>query len=187
MFKEKNRQSIHISFLLFAFLFKYLNKWQVVVILLVLLFITVVVVPKMKSRNFLYRQFEKKYSQGAIAYFSTLIVLTLIFPLYIVAASWAVLSLGDGMATLIGKNFKAQELPWNKNKSYYGSLAFVFFATLGATILLKWMMPGFSLGHVFSIGLKASIVAAVVETLPWRFSDNSTVPIAAAVVVFLLT
>lgn len=186
MFKEENRQGVHILFFLFTFLFKYLSRFQVLVLLLILLFITVTIVPRFRVKDYLYRQFEKKYSRGAISYFLTLFVLALIFPLHIVAVSWVILALGDGMATLVGKNFKAQELPWNKNKSYYGSMAFIFFAAIGSLILLKWLVPGLSIGQAFSIGLKTSIVAAIVESLPWQLDDNITVPLASAVVIYFL-
>jgi len=186
MFKEESRQSIHILFFLFAFLFKYTSKFQAVILLLALLLITVFIVPKLRARKFIYRQFERRYSQGAIIYFSTLLILTLIFDLYVVAASWAILALGDGMATLVGKNFKAQGLPWNKDKSYYGSLAFILFATLGAAVLLKWILPDISFSQSLSIGFKAALIGAVIESFHWRLSDNATVPIASAVVISFL-
>jgi len=186
MFQEKNRQGVHILFFLFAFLLKFLSRFQVIILLLVLLFLTVAVIPKLKVKNYLYRHFEKKYSHGAIYYFLTLLGITLFFPLHIVAVAWIVLALGDGMATLVGRNFKTQELPWNKDKSYYGSLSFIFFATLGSFIILKWMLPSLSLGQALSIGLKTSIVAAFIETLPWELDDNISVPLVSALVVSFL-
>lgn len=182
MFAEEKRQSVHILFFLCAFALKYLSRFQAVLMLLLLLFIVVFLVPKFKVKSHLYRFTEQRYSRGAILYFLTLLVLTLIFPLEIVAASWAILALGDGMATLIGKNFKAKELPWNKDKSYYGSLAFIIFGTIGAFILLKWMLPTMSGRLAISLGLKTSFVAAIVESLPWKIDDNVTVAVTSAVV-----
>lgn len=185
--KEEIRQAIHILLFLLAFFLKYLNRFQAVFLLLLLFIITVFIIPRLKARSYLYRAFENKYSQGGMSYFLVLIVLVLVFPAYIVAASWAILALGDGAATLIGKNFKAKELPWNQDKTYFGSLAFIIFATLGAFILLKWMAPTMSGSEAISLGLTTAIVAAIVESLPLKINDNITVAASSAVVMFLLT
>jgi len=44
------------------------------------------------------------------------------------------------------------------------------------------MMPDLTNGAAFSIGLKTSLIAAVVESLPWRINDNLTVAVTSAVV-----
>ena len=186
MFREEKRQGIHVLLFLFAFLLKYLSRFQAVGIIFLLLFITLFLVPKLGIKAHLYRQFERKYCEGAIFYFLTLLILVLIFPPMIVAASWAILALGDGMATLVGKNFRAKELMWNKNKTYAGSLAFVFFGTLGALVLLKWMLPDLSLMAAFSLGFKTAIVAAIVESLPIKINDNITVAVTSALVLSFL-
>ncbi|MFA6255019.1 MAG: hypothetical protein WC675_03220 [Patescibacteria group bacterium] len=186
MFREEKRQGIHVLLFLFAFLLKYLSRFQAVGILFLLLFFTLFLVPKLRIKSHLYRQFEKKYSEGAILYFLTLLVLVLVFPPSIVAAAWAILALGDGMATLVGKNFRAKELAWNQNKTYAGSLAFVFFGTIGAMILLKWMIIDLSLMAAFSLAFKTAIVAAIVESLPIKINDNITVTVTSALVLSLL-
>jgi len=182
MFSETKRQSVHILLFLLAFFLKYLNRWQAAVLLLILLFAILFLIPRLKIKSYFYRQLEKKYSQGAVWYFFVLLILVLIFPLSVVAVSWAILALGDGTATIIGQNFKAKELPWNRKKSYVGSLAFIVFGALGAFILLKWMLPEIGNSSALSIGLKTSLVAAVVESLPWRLNDNLTVAVTSAVV-----
>ncbi len=186
MFNEEKRQAVHILLFLLAFFLKYLNRFQAVGLLLLLLFITLFLIPKLKVKSYFYRQVERKYSQGAVLYFLVLLVLVLIFPLYIVAASWAILALGDGTATLIGKNFKVKELPWNRQKSYIGSLSFIISGALGVFILLKWMLPEISSNTAFFIGLKTALVAALVESLPLRINDNITVTVTSAVILSYL-
>lgn len=185
MFKEEKRQLVHILLFFLAFLLKYLSRWQAAGLLLLLFFIALFIVPQFQSKSHLYRHFEQKYSQGGILYFLVLFILVLIFSPYVVAVSWAILALGDGMATLFGRHFRARELPWNKKKTYAGSLAFIIFGTLGAFILLKWMLPGFSGG--LAIALKTTIAAAIVESLPLKINDNITVAVTSAVVLSLLT
>ncbi|MFA6322726.1 MAG: hypothetical protein WCX71_04605 [Candidatus Buchananbacteria bacterium] len=186
MFSEDKRQIVHIGLFILAFLLKFLVRWQAAVLLLLLLIFTLAIVPKLRFKNYFYRHFEKKYSEGAVLYFLVLFVLVLIFPLYIVAASWAILALGDGSATLIGKHFKCRELPWNRHKTIAGSLAFFIFGTLGAVVLLKWMLPDLSFWAALVVAVKSVIIAALVESLPLRINDNVTVTVTSAVVMYLL-
>lgn len=184
MSSEVKRQYTHILLFLFAFTLKYMSTWQAVLLIAGLLLFTTFVLPRLSVKKHFYRPAEKKFSRGAISYFLTLFVLVLLFPLYIVAASWAILALGDGMATLVGRHFKASNLPWNKNKSYAGSLAFVISAALGCYILLWW--SGVQSTGLLSVSLKVAIVAALAETLPWRLDDNISVALASAVSLFIL-
>jgi len=186
MFKEEKRQSIHILLFLFAFSLKYLNRFQAALLLCLFIFIALFLVPRLKIRSHIYRHFEHRYSPGGISYFLVLFILILFLPFPIVAAAWAILALGDGMATLIGKNFKARELPWNKDKTYAGSLAFIVFGTIGALILLKWMLPDLSGMAAFTIGFKTAFLAAIVESLPLKINDNVTVAISSAAVLSFL-
>ena len=186
MFKEEKRQIVHILLFLLAFLLKYLSRWQTIILLCLLLFVVLFIIPRLRAKSHLYRFTERKYSRGAVSYFLILLVLVLIFPLHIVAVSWAILALGDGTATLFGRHFRAKELPWNKNKTYAGSLAFIIFGSLGAFILLKWMVPEISGNQAFFLGLKTTIVAAIVESLPLKFDDNVSVAIASAVTLYFL-
>ena len=188
MFKEEKRQAVHIILLLFAFALKYLNFFGAIVLLFGLLIIVSVIVPKWTARRHFYRPSEKVYSQGAVSYFLVLLILVLIFPgkFYIVAASWAILALGDGMATAIGKNFKTRELAWNKHKSYVGTLAFILFGTIGCYVMLRWMLPDWESALAFSVSWRTVLVAGIVESLPWRINDNISVPLASALVLYLL-
>ncbi|MFA6214987.1 MAG: hypothetical protein WC768_00285 [Patescibacteria group bacterium] len=184
MFSEEKRQIVHILLFLLAFLLRFISRWQAVILLLFLLLITLFVVPRLKMKSYFYRRVERKYSEGAVLYFFILLLLVIVFPLPVVAASWAILALGDGSATLIGKNFKVKELPWNRKKSYAGSVAFLVFGTLGSFILLKWMLPEISGTMAISVSLKATLVAAIVESLPLRLNDNVSVTVSSALVMF---
>ena len=186
MFREEKRQFIHMSLLALAFFLKYLNRWYAILVFLTLFLVVLVVVPQLKAKSHVYRMSEDKYSQGALLYFLVLLILVLIFPLYIVAVSWAILALGDGMATLIGKSFKSYPLPWNKKKTYAGTLAFVIFGAFGAFVLLKWMLPEISVNQAFFLGLKTVTVAAIIESLNLDIDDNLTVALSSAVVLYLL-
>ncbi|NUM25697.1 MAG: hypothetical protein HUU49_03700 [Candidatus Buchananbacteria bacterium] len=183
MFKEEKRQAVHILLLVFAFSLKYLNRTTAALLLFGFLLVVLFIVPRLRGRHHFYRREDKKYSQGAVNYFLVLLVLVLVFPFEVVAASWGILALGDGMATLVGKNFKTQELAWNRNKSYIGSVAFILFGTVGAYVLLRWMSPDLTTLFVLGVSFKAATVSAIVESLPWKIDDNISVPLVSAVVV----
>ena len=186
MFSEEKRQLVHILLLFLAFLLKYTSRGQAAVLLLVLLAMTLVVIPRIRLKNYFYRFAERKYSEGAVLYFLVLLILIVVFPLYVVGVAWAILALGDGLATLIGKHFKAKELPWNGDKSYAGSLAFFIFGTIGATVLLKWMLPELSFNLALIAAAKTALVAALVESLPLKVNDNVSVAVTSAFVMYLL-
>ncbi|OGY43869.1 MAG: hypothetical protein A2731_00335 [Candidatus Buchananbacteria bacterium RIFCSPHIGHO2_01_FULL_39_8] len=183
---ETKRQGVHIVLFILAFLLRYVSRWQMVFLLFLLLVFTLFFVPRLKLKSHLYRQFEQHYSRGAISYFFSLIIIVLIFPLPVVAAAWVILALGDGMATLIGRSLKVKELPWNREKSYAGTVAFIIFGVIGSVIMLHWMLPDLSSSSIFFLSLKTVIVAAIIESLPWRINDNISVPLASAVVMYLL-
>ena len=185
MKNESKRQLVHIFLFLLAFLLKFLNRWQAALLLLGLLLLAFYIIPRLRIKSYFYRHHEDKYSQGAILYFLALLILVFIFPLYIVAAAWAILALGDGTATLIGKNFKVRELPWNRDKSYIGTISFIIFGTLGALIMLKWMGVATD-ASLLSISFKTAVVAAIVESLPWRVNDNFSVAVVSAVTLAFL-
>lgn len=187
MTSENKRQTVHIFLLVFAFLLKYLERWQTAMLLGVMLAFVLFVIPKVKSARFhFYRPLEKKYSQGAVMYFLVLLILTLVFPPYVVAGSWGILAFGDGFATLVGKHFRATEISWNRKKTYAGSFAFVIFGTIGAAIMLLWMLPELSALSVLSISSRAALIAAIVETLPFKINDNVGVAVASALAMHII-
>jgi dolichol kinase len=186
MFSEDKRQLVHIILFILAFFLKYLARWQAVIMILLLLAITLIVVPKLRMRNYFYRHYESKYSEGAVLYFFILLILAIVFPLYIVAVSWGILALGDGSATLIGRHFKCRELPWNRHKTYVGSISFVIFGALGAYILLRWMLPELDATAAMAAAAKTALLAAIVESLPLKVNDNVSVAVTSAVALYLL-
>jgi dolichol kinase len=100
----------------------------------------------------------------------------------------AILAFGDGSATLGGLTLGGPSLPWNRRKSWAGSLCFVVFGTLLAT-LAYWgeASPSISLGTSALIAGGATLAAALAESLPVRLNDNLRVGATAAVIGAALT
>jgi uncharacterized protein (TIGR00297 family) len=133
----------------------------------------------------------------------------------IVAAAWGILAFGDGFATLIGqrsegtaqttkhaepKIFSAgsassavpslsSRLPWNRDKSVTGTTAFIVCGGVAGVALAWWVRPAASpmapLVWTIAAPLAATVLAAVVETLPVRLDDNLSVPATAAAVLWI--
>ena len=97
---------------------------------------------------------------------------------------------GDGLADIMGRSNKSPKLPWNKDKSWAGSLGmFIGGWLLAAFILLIYVLRGIFAGpfnvHLLPITLIA-LLATLVESLPLKDVDNITVTLAAVALGYLL-
>src|SRR6185436_4962865 len=79
---------------------------------------------------------------GILLYPLAVLGLVVVFrhDLWMAAAVWGILAFGDGMATVVGLAAGGPRLPWNAAKSWAGSLAFVVFGAMGASVLLAWTL-----------------------------------------------
>eukprot|EP00891_Asterochloris_glomerata_P003869 jgi/Astpho2/3869/Aster-04380 len=137
---------------------------------------------------------RKELLRGPLYYCIILIGITLGFWRHHPAgfAAIALMCGGDGLADIAGRRFGRAKLPWNRNKSWVGSLA--MFA--GGWVMAYLMLALFASLGFFMITVRAAIVAitsmclasTVVESLPvnqW-LDDNLSVPVAAILVGILL-
>ncbi len=131
---------------------------------------------------------------AGILYYPIAVLLLILFfrhRLDIAAAAWAILAVGDGLATLVGRRTGGGRLPWNRDKTWAGACAFAI-AGSGAGILLCWwtqpnVAPPAPAWFVIAAPIVAAIVAAFVETIPVRLDDNLSVPFAAAATLWLMS
>ena len=97
---------------------------------------------------------------------------------------------GDGMADVVGRRVPSPKLPWSRDKSVAGSLS-VFFGGFVMTAFVLWvyvslrLFPGPFSGYVTPI-LILALVAAAVESLPFRDIDNLTLTLAAVLIGYLV-
>ena len=183
---EIYRQAIHIVLFTLVFFLAELNRGQMALLLLLLLLVTVLLLPRFGLRHYFYRQSDQRYSVGAISYFVSLLILVLFFPDPAVIAAWAALALGDGLATILGQKSNRPKLWWNASHSLVGSAAFMVATFLGSGWALFWLVPGLGSSQILTIATVASLVGAVVESLPLKINDNISVPLAVALVVMWL-
>ena len=122
-------------------------------------------------------KFERKEARlpgYGSAWFSVgvLLILLLISDVQWEYAAIIVLTLGDGLSTLIGRSGKIR-LPYNPDKTLEGSVAF-FFGSLLSAVFIGWY------------ALPLALLCAVAESLPVFLDDNLMITLTAAALFNLL-
>jgi uncharacterized protein (TIGR00297 family) len=215
---ESARQWVHVGSGVFALLLRVLMWWQAAMMAALALLFNLLVLPRIGGRR-LYRPVDEArgFPIGILLYPLSVLLLIVLFPSRpdITAAAWGILALGDGTATLVGRRvstitpdtaaqvgavrepplrhaasaFNRGRLPWNRDKSVAGTVAFVVCGGIGAVALAWWTRPAVTppppMTFTIAAPLAAALVAALVETLPVRLDDNVSVPATAAVVLWL--
>jgi uncharacterized protein (TIGR00297 family) len=184
-FSEDWRQIVHIAVGALALLLRVLEWWQAAILAGLALAFNAFLLPRIGSR--LYRRGAGAgHDHGIILYPAAVLVLVVVFfdRLDIAAAAWGILAAGDGAATLVGHRSRGPRLPWNREKSVAGTLAFAAAGGAAGSFLCWWCRPQVTPlpDPWFSLAapVAAAAAAAAVETIPIRLNDNVTVPAAAA-------
>jgi dolichol kinase len=137
---------------------------------------------------------QKRDCIAAVAgYAGSVLVMLLLFPAQpqMAFAVLAILAFGDGSAAFGGLLLGGAKLPWNAKKTALGTACFVVIGSLMAAVVY-WsqanvhLLPGHAavtLGVAFLCAFPAAVLAAFVESLPWRLNDNIRVGIAASLAV----
>ena len=188
---ERARQWVHIGSAGFALLLRALTWPQAAILAVVALAFNAFVLPRMGGRR-IYRPADEArgFPAGILLYPLSVLLLVLFFRsrLDLAAAAWGILAFGDGMATLIGQRVQGRRLPWNRDKSVAGTLAFAVSGAAAGVALALWTRPAIaprpSLAFASVAPALAAIAAALVETIPVRLDDNVSVPFAAALVLW---
>jgi uncharacterized protein (TIGR00297 family) len=210
---EHARQWVHIGSGAFALLLRWLTWWQAAVLAVVALVFNLLLLPRVGGRQ-LYRPIDvaRGFPLGILLYPLSVLLLILTFPsrLDIAAAAWAILAVGDGMATLVGhaattinaenaehaentfaavsarSAVKRGRLPWNPDKSVAGTTAFIVFGGCAGVALAWWVRPAVTppppIAFTVIAPLVAAIAAAFVESIPVKLDDNLSVPATAGAV-----
>jgi len=204
--RELVRKTLHIGVIVLALPLHWLNWWYSLGFALVAFIWNALGMPRYFKFTFREDELKAGYSVGMLSYPIVVMILAVIFPLPIAASQWAALSIGDGFATLFGEAFGTKKLPWNKDKSYAGSLAFVVFATFGSTFFFFFTIDNvqgssflwqghallvhlttFHLGEMFLICFLSSVAGAAFESLPYQpIDDNVSAPLFGAITKLLL-
>jgi uncharacterized protein (TIGR00297 family) len=123
---------------------------------------------------------------GIILYPISVLALILLYRnhLHVAAAAWAIMALGDGMATVAGEALCGSALPWNRQKTWPGFISFVVAGTVGAYLLTRWIVPEIPPQKTLMVCAAGALLGAVLESLPLPLDDNITVPLVVGAFMF---
>lgn len=193
-FSEDARQLVHISMGAFALLLRIVPWWQAAILAGGAVAFNLALLRRLAGDR-LHRPSEVAggIPGGIVFYPTSVLLLLLLLPTRpdIVAAAWGIMAAGDGTATLVGRRAGGARIPWNREKTFAGSAAFVIFGGAAGAFLAWWCRPAvmpppydwFSIGVPFG----AALAAAAVETVPIRLDDNLSVPASAALVLWAVS
>ena len=179
-YSETRRQFVHIAMAGFALLLRYLTWPQAALLAATALVFNAFLLARVAPA--IIRPTDRAHRAGVIFYPLSVLLLILAFRdrLDLAAAAWGILAFGDGAATLAGQSIGGARLPWNREKTRAGLIAFVIAGFIGGSALFWWVGRGEMITgrDVIAIGLSTS-AAAFVETIPIALDDNLSVPFAA--------
>jgi uncharacterized protein (TIGR00297 family) len=190
---ELKRKLLHIAVGGFAFLLRDLEWPAAALMAAVACLFNWQVLPRLGGRA-MWREPEHGagYPLGILVYPLSVLGLILVFrhELWMAAAVWGVLALGDGMASIFGQAVGGPRLPWNPRKGWVGFAAFFVFGTIGAALLAAWTLHlplgAWASPRILALMVPLALACALVESMPTALDDNLTVPVAGACVLPLL-
>jgi len=177
---EIRRKLVHIAFGFLAFSLKFLSFELAVAMAASAVLFNWLILPHVGGRRI--SRSEKGFDRGIILYPVAVLVMIVAFrnePV-IAAAVWGILAFGDGCATLVGKHVRTAPLPWNREKSWGGTITFFTVSLVACHFLLQFFGTRPPIASIlFTAGVTA-LVCAIVESLPTGIDDNLTVPLAGS-------
>lgn len=133
--------------------------------------------------RFFRRPEEHGWPVSVLSYLAVVLLLVWLFPdrTEIAGTVVSIIAFGDGLATLVGMLLVGPRLPWNPEKSWAGSGAFVAGSLLFG-VFAFWLQsqPPVSVGASFACVAPAVLLGAIAESLPSRINDNLRVGVVAA-------
>jgi uncharacterized protein (TIGR00297 family) len=177
---ESLRKTLHIGFGLLALSLHWLTWLEAAVVALLAVFANWMLLHRIAGKEV--SRHERGFDSGIILYPLSVLAAILIFHdgLELAGAVWAILAYGDGFATLAGQRLGGPRLPWNRDKSLSGFVAFLVAGYAGAFLTVHFLGWHQKTLLVIPLILAIAVVAAgITESLRTHIDDNLTVPLAA--------
>jgi len=187
---ELKRQSAYISLGLLALLLPFVPKWLIVLTVILGTF-AIFYIPK---ESFIFKAFasdrdkESGILLGPLKFsiailLLAILVVTLGFPVYILAATVGLVAFGEGAATLVN-------LLVSENKSLFWSITLLVFGTLFGFIFGAWAMvnSGMSadnLGLMFFLTVIGTVTGALLYTIVDE--ENIAIPLGAGMTMWFFS
>ncbi|MCX7830396.1 MAG: DUF92 domain-containing protein, partial [Acidobacteria bacterium] len=183
------RKLIHLSMGFFALTLKWMTPWQALLCALIAFAHNVFIFP-LYGRKKIEKDEEVKKGYTGITSYPAVVFFLILFSfvfnsarvnsLTIAAMAWAVLAFGDSLSALTGMAIKGSKLPWNKNKTVAGFVAFIVFGAVASYLMAVYFNNDFySNNYLISIILLSSVIAGIVESIDGQFDDNLGFPFVA--------
>ena len=135
------------------------------------------------------RENETDFYVTALSYPAAILAVLFAFPAApeLAVVVLVALAFGDGAAYFAGTRIGGRPLPWNRSKTWAGTLGFLIVAGPLATLAYRFEAgPETAWPAAALCGGGAVLAAAAAESLPTRLSDNLRVGVAAAVTVSVM-
>ncbi|KAK5574909.1 hypothetical protein RB653_010163 [Dictyostelium firmibasis] len=198
---EVSRKCIHIGtgviFLLVWRIFPQFNWWSRIVVALVPLIISfqytligLGLINDLKTVNSMSRSGSpRELLLGPLSYgviISSLPIFYWFSPISVITIG--VLCLGDGFAAIFGSKYGVKRIPYNREKTLIGSLAFFVCSFIGTFILLLLLQDRLLYPPIILVPslFLVCLISTIVESLPLRDWDNITVSLCSVVTLTLL-
>src|SRR5258706_2133490 len=165
------RKALHAGMGLFALALRYIS-WPVAALLgLAALAFNVLLMP-LFGRT-IYRDAGKKRDAGIVAYPAAvlLVILLLRHNLEAAAAIWGMMAFGDPAASVAGKLLGGARLPWNRKKTWAGSIAYGVFGAVAGSLLFAFV-GRIAVGYAFSVFAGFALIGSFLESVETGFDDN---------------
>ncbi|HEX6974682.1 MAG TPA: hypothetical protein VF147_09785, partial [Vicinamibacterales bacterium] len=143
-FSENRRQILHMTMGAFALLLRYISWWEAAALAAFALAFNLYALPRIAGPQ-VFRDGEhaRRFSSGITLYPLAVLLLICLLPERpdIVGAAWGILAIGDGIATIAGRAIGGARIPWNREKSVAGTVAFIAFGGAAGAFLCWWCVP----------------------------------------------
>lgn len=187
---ETRRQLLHTAVGLLALLLRWLPAWGAVLLAVVAVVGNLTLLPRFAPGIWRPRERAARLVSGIVLYPLAVLFLVIVFHdrLHFAALLWGILAFGDGPATLVGRAVGGARLPWNRDKSWAGTTAYLVSGGLAGAAILGWVAQGtapglYSARDVLALASATALLAALLESLPIGLDDNISVPVLGALFV----
>jgi dolichol kinase len=199
------RKLLHISGCVFAFVVGMVPWWVLLLFALAGLALAYYLRPHHGFLRSITKPVDRKLGMisGVRGYFWAATCLALLWPvmdnwLHIdhtpryIAFGWLALTLGDGLAGILGpRPTKLTSVPWNNEKTWWGVFGCFLGALAGFTIAFGMLKvpgsePGLTPLMLLALGSICALVVGLLESLRAPIDDNYTVGLGAPVVALLV-
>jgi uncharacterized protein (TIGR00297 family) len=137
----------------------------------------------------IYRDPGRARDTGIVAYAAMVLVLILLFReryLPIAAAVWAMMAFGDPAAAVAGRLLGGPSLPWNREKTWAGTLSNWAVGGLAAVLIFRFVTARPLVPGAAAILVAGGALYAFLESVSSSLDDNVVAAVPTALAVFQL-